>query len=90
MSAWSPLVRDALKAIQYSKNVVWYNNSAFVCVVIPFIILGVRLVGRTSQCHTGARGHTGFLIYLHSAVLALFIMSIFIARRIEFVADQLM
>ena len=52
----------------------------FVCVFYPSIILDVRLVdvpaGVTQQQE---EGHTGFLIHLPSALLAL----IFLARRIE-------
>ena len=49
-----------------------------VCVVIPFI-LDVRLVGRTSQGHTGGSSHSFYHPHLPSAVLAF----IFIARRIK-------
>ena len=48
-----------------------------VCVVIPFI-LDVRLVNVPAGV-TQEEGHTGFLIHLPSAVLAL----IFLARRIQ-------
>ena len=48
-----------------------------VCVVIPFI-LDVRLVDVPAGV-TQEEDHTGFLIHLPSAVLAL----IFIARRIQ-------
>ena len=48
-----------------------------VCVVIPFI-LDVRLVDAPAGV-TQEEGHTGFLIHLPSAVLAL----IFLARRIQ-------
>ena len=47
------------------------------CVVIPFI-LGVRFVDVPAGV-TQEKGHTGFLIHLPSAVLAL----IFLARRIQ-------
>ena len=47
------------------------------CVVIPFI-LDVRLVDVPAGV-TQEEGHTGFLIHLPSAVLAL----IFLARRIQ-------
>ena len=60
------------------------NNSCCVCVLIFLstvvcvcaffqLILGVKLVGRTS------RGHTGFIIHLPSAVRAF----IFLARKIQ-------
>ena len=52
-------------------NVGIYGCVCF-CVFFPFI-LDLKFVGRTS------RGHTGFLIHLFSAVLAL----IFLARRIQ-------
>ena len=42
---------------------------ACVCVFFPFI-LDIKFVGRTSRGHT-EEGHTGFLIHLLSAVLAL-------------------
>ena len=45
----------------------------FVCVFSSLYILDVKFVGNAS------RGHTGFLIHLPSAVLAL----IFLARRIQ-------
>ena len=48
-----------------------------VCVVIPFI-LDVRLVDVPAGV-TQEEGHTGFLIHLPSAVLAL----VFLARRIR-------
>ena len=48
-----------------------------VCVVIPFI-LDVRLVNAPAGV-TQEEGHTGFLIHLPSAVLAL----LFIAKRIQ-------
>ena len=48
-----------------------------VCVVIPFI-LDVRLVDVPAGV-TQEEGHTGFLIHVPSAVLAL----IFLARRIQ-------
>ena len=49
------------------------HTYSVVCVCFVISILGVRLVGRTS------RGHTGFLIHLRSAVIAL----IFLLRRIQ-------
>ena len=53
------------------------HNIVCMCVFFPFV-LDVRLVGRTSR-GTQAEGHTGFLIHLPCAVLAL----IFLARRIQ-------
>ena len=47
------------------------------CVFFPFI-LDIKFVGRTSRV-TQEEGHTGFLIYLLSAVHAL----TFLARRVQ-------
>ena len=55
----------------------YFNEGMRVCVFFP-IILDIRIVGRTSRA-TQEEGHTGFLIHLPSAVLAL----IFLARRIQ-------
>ena len=52
-------------------------SSVCVCLVIPFI-LDVRIVDVPAGA-TQEEGHTGFLIHLPSAVLAL----IFLARRIQ-------
>ena len=49
-----------------------------VCIVIPFILDVIRLVDVPAGV-TQEEGHTGFLIHLPSAVLAL----IFLARRIQ-------
>ena len=54
-----------------------YCTVLCVCVVFPFI-LDVRLVDVPAGV-TQEEGHTGFLIHLLSAVLAL----IFLARRIQ-------
>ena len=53
-------------------NKAEYHVSVCVCVFFPFI-LDNKFVGHTS------RGHTGFLLYLPSAVRAL----IFLPRRIQ-------
>ena len=38
------------------------------CVFFPFI-LDINFVGRTSRGHTGAEGHTGFLIHRPSSAV---------------------
>ena len=69
-----PTVSLALDANRKGKGRV---VCVFVCILFPFILV-VRCVWRTSRVTQG-EGHTGFLIYLPSAVHSL----IFLARRIQ-------
>ena len=59
------------------KNPIYEYTAVCVCLVFPFI-LDVRLVDVPAGV-TQEEGHTGFMIHLPSAVLAL----LFLARRIQ-------
>ena len=77
------LLRSLLKALRQvllsNKSTIVKSSTClcFVCVFFPFI-LDVRTVDVPARV-TQEENHTGFLIHLPSAVLAL----IFIARRIQ-------
>ena len=73
-SAWSSVLGSLLVTVWLSSRQL---AKSFVCVFFPFI-LDVRLVDVPAGI-THEEGHTGFLIHLLSAVLAL----IFLARRIQ-------